>query len=142
MTGAPQRELILVVDFGSQYGQLIARRVREHHVFCQIVRHDLPVERMRALEPAGIIFTGGPASVYGAGAPSCDPKIFDLNVPILGICYGMQLACYLMGEKVSPGSSREFGRAKCRVIEPDELLAGVPEETVVWMSHVDQVEVS
>src|ERR1700722_18161952 len=96
----PDQELILVVDFGAQYCQLIARRVREQNVFCQIVRHDLSVERIRELKPAGIILSGGPASVYGKNAPSIDPEIFKLGVPILGICYGMQLACHLLGCKV------------------------------------------
>ncbi len=142
MTAVPERERVLIFDFGAQYGQLIARRVREQNVFCQMVRHDLPVERIKALEPSGIIFTGGPASVYGAGAPKCDPKLFELDVPILGICYGMQLACYLLGEKVAACSSREFGRAKCRILQPGGLFAGVPDETVVWMSHGDQVQVT
>src|SRR4051794_38542548 len=89
MKHTPEQERILILDFGSQYGQLIARRVREHNVFCQIVRHDLSATRIEALRPSGIILSGGPASVYGRGAPTCDPKIFDLNVPVLGICYGM-----------------------------------------------------
>src|SRR5438093_12959136 len=86
-------ERVLVLDFGSQYGQLIARRVREQNVFCQIARHDVSVERVRALEPRGIILSGGPSSVYDAGAPHCDPALFSLGIPVLGICYGMQLAC-------------------------------------------------
>jgi GMP synthase (glutamine-hydrolysing) len=141
MTRLPDTERILIFDFGSQYGQLIARRVREQNVFCQIVRNNLPADRIRELKPSGIILSGGPASVYAKDAPSCDPKIFDLNVPILGICYGMQLSCHLLGGKVSPARSREFGRAHCRVIEPDGLFAGLPEEMPVWMSHGDQVQV-
>src|ERR1700685_1234348 len=97
----PDQERILILDFGAQYGQLIARRVREQNVFCQLVRHDLSAERIAALKPAGIILSGGPASVYGANAPTCDPKIFELKIPVLGICYGMQLACHLLGGKVS-----------------------------------------
>jgi GMP synthase (glutamine-hydrolysing) len=138
-TAEPQR--ILIFDFGAQYGQLIARRVREQNVFCQLVRHDVSAERVRELAPKGIIFSGGPASVYEAGAPVCDPKIFELDIPILGICYGMQLACQTMGGKVKPGKSREFGRAQLRVKEADGIFADVPEETIVWMSHGDQVEV-
>src|SRR5215472_230630 len=84
-TGAPESERVLILDFGSQYGQLIARRVREQNVFCQIVRHDLSAERIAALQPRGLIFSGGPASVYEPGAPRCDPKIFDLGIPVLGI---------------------------------------------------------
>jgi GMP synthase (glutamine-hydrolysing) len=140
MSAVPQNERILVFDFGSQYGQLIARRVRELNVFCQIVRHDLPLERVRELKPRGIIFSGGPASVYDTQAPRCDPGIFDLGIPVLGICYGMQLACHLLGSPVKPSPSREFGRATCHVTEANGLFAGVPQETVVWMSHGDQVQ--
>jgi GMP synthase (glutamine-hydrolysing) len=139
MSALPDRERILIFDFGSQYGQLIARRVREQNVFCQVVRHDLPAERVRQLAPHGLIFSGGPASVYANGAPHCDPKVFDLGVPVLGICYGMQLACHLLGGEVKPAPSREFGRAVCRVKEANGLFAEVPSETVVWMSHGDQV---
>src|SRR5438552_17411804 len=96
----PETERILVFDFGSQYGQLIARRVREQNVFCQIVRHGLSADRVRELKPSGMIFSGGPASVYGQNAPSCDPRLFELGIPVLGICYGMQLACHLMGARV------------------------------------------
>ncbi|MCI0461638.1 MAG: glutamine-hydrolyzing GMP synthase [Gemmataceae bacterium] len=136
----PETERVLIFDFGSQYGQLIARRVREQNVFCQIVRHDLSAARVAELEPRGLIFSGGPASVYAPGAPHCDPKLFELDIPILGICYGMQLACQALGGQVQPGRSREFGRAHCRVTEADGLFAGVPEETIVWMSHGDQVQ--
>ncbi len=139
-TAPPEAELILIFDFGSQYGQLIARRVREQNVFCQIVRHDLSAARVAALKPRGLIFSGGPASVYEKGAPRCDPAVFDLGVPVLGICYGMQLACQALGGEVKPSASREFGRATCEVQEGDGLFAGVPEETVVWMSHGDQVQ--
>src|SRR5712691_3199853 len=100
-------ETVLVFDFGSQYGKLIARRVREQNVFCQIVRHALSAERVRELTPRGIILSGGPASVYEKGAPSCDPAIFELGIPVLGICYGMHLACQFLGDKVVPSRSRE-----------------------------------
>jgi GMP synthase (glutamine-hydrolysing) len=139
-TTAPEKELILIFDFGAQYAQLIARRVREQNVFCQIVRHDLSAQRVAELAPRGLILTGGPASVYAKGAPHCDPALFDLNVPVLGICYGMQLACQALGGEVRPAASREFGRASCHVRQTDGLFAGVPEETVVWMSHGDQVQ--
>jgi GMP synthase (glutamine-hydrolysing) len=135
----PDRERILILDFGSQYGQLIARRVREQNVFCQIVRHDLSAERVRELGPRGLILSGGPASVYEAGAPRCDPAIFQLDIPVLGICYGMQLACQALGGQVQASPSREFGRAYCYVDQPDGLFADVPTDTVVWMSHGDQV---
>jgi GMP synthase (glutamine-hydrolysing) len=136
----PHTETVVVLDYGGQTAQLIARRVREQNVFCQLVRHDLDVERVKALRPAGIILSGGPASVYEPGAPHCDPRIFELGVPVLGICYGMQLACHLLGSKVQSAKSREFGRAELRVVDADGLLADVPSETTVWMSHGDQVE--
>jgi GMP synthase (glutamine-hydrolysing) len=139
MTPVPESEKVLILDFGAQYGQLIARRVREQNVFCQLVRHDLPAERIAELKPSGLIFSGGPASVYAPGAPRCDPGILELGVPVLGICYGMQLACHLLGSPVRPAPSREFGRARCHVHEANGLFAGVPAETTVWMSHGDQV---
>ncbi len=137
---AAENETVLVLDFGSQYAQLIARRVREQNVFCQIVRHDLPASRIAELAPRGLILSGGPASVYEKGAPHCDPAIFGLGIPVLGICYGMQLACHLLGGEVKPGTHREFGRAVVRVREAAGLFAGVPAEMVVWMSHGDQVK--
>jgi GMP synthase (glutamine-hydrolysing) len=140
MIPAPENERILILDFGAQYVQLIARRVREQNVFCQIVRHDLPAARIAELRPKGLIFSGGPASVYEPGAPHCDPAIFDLGIPILGLCYGMQLACYFLGGEVKPGSARrEFGRAHLHLKEADGLFADVPKETAVWMSHGDHV---
>src|SRR3977135_4264089 len=93
-------ERVLVFDFGSQYAQLIARRVREQHVYCEIVRHDITAARVREIAPKGIILSGGPASVYAEGAPQCDPAIFGLGIPVLGICYGMQLMCQAMGGRV------------------------------------------
>src|ERR1700683_1698812 len=140
MTSLPETERVLIVDFGSQYSQLIARRVREQNVFCQIVRPDLTAERVAALKPQGLIFSGGPSTVCGAKAPHCDPALFRMGIPVLGICYGMQLACHTLGGAVKPAESREFGRAHCRIHEANGLFAGVPQETVVWMSHGDQVE--
>ena len=136
----PVERPVLVLDFGAQYVQLIARRVRERHTFARIVRHDISVERVRELNPLALILSGGPASVYEAGAPRCDPRLFELGVPVLGICYGMQLACEALGGKVEPNPAREFGRAECRVLDPDDpVFHGVPESTTVWMSHGDQV---
>jgi GMP synthase (glutamine-hydrolysing) len=140
MVGTGDREVVLILDFGAQYCQLIARRVREHHVFCQIVRHDLTAQRIAELAPRGIILSGGPASVYEKNAPKCDPAIFDLGIPILGICYGMQLGCQVLGEDVRPGVSREFGRTTMQVVEADGLFHDVPSDLTVWMSHGDQVQ--
>jgi GMP synthase (glutamine-hydrolysing) len=135
-----QQELVLIFDFGSQYAQLIARRVRELNVFCQIVRHDLPAARIAELHPKGIILSGGPASVYGPNAPTMDPAILGMNIPVLGLCYGMQLGCQILGAQVVPSNRREFGRAPIKVLDADKILAGVPRETIVWMSHGDQVK--
>jgi GMP synthase (glutamine-hydrolysing) len=132
-------EKVLILDFGSQYAQLIARRVRQQHVYCEIVRHDITAARIRELAPMGIILSGGPASVYEPGAPKCDPEIFRLGLPVLGICYGLHLACEALGGKVQGTPTREYGRAHCRITTPNELFAGVPEAIEVWMSHGDQV---
>jgi GMP synthase (glutamine-hydrolysing) len=132
-------ENVLVLDFGAQYAQLIARRVREQNVYCEIVRHDMEAEQIRRRAPRGLILSGGPSSVYEEGAPKCDPKIFQLGIPVLGICYGMQLACDALGGRVENSPAREFGRARVFVNSDSELFAGVPHETDVWMSHGDQV---
>ncbi len=137
-------ERILVLDFGSQYAQLIARRVREQHVFCEIVRHDILASRLRELAPKGLILSGGPASVYAPGAPQCDPALFDLGIPVLGICYGMQLLSQALGGRVQSNPVREYGRAHGTIDESSrdaaDLFAGVAQETQVWMSHGDQVD--
>ena len=133
-------ERILVFDFGSQYAQLIARRVREHHVYCEIVRHGLSADRVRELAPKGIILSGGPSSVYSGDAPRLDEDILRLGIPVLGICYGMQLACEALGGKVANTTSREYGRAHCRITSTGDLFANFPEQTEVWMSHGDQVQ--
>ncbi len=132
-------EKVLVLDFGSQYAQLIARRVREQQVYCEIVRHDITAERIQQIAPRGLILSGGPASVYEEGAPLCDPRIFRLGLPVLGICYGMQLACSALGGKVENAKAREYGRAHCRVTSHADLFEGLPDEIDVWMSHGDQV---
>lgn len=136
-----QSEQILILDFGSQYAQLIARRVREHRVFCRLVRHNLTAARIRELAPKGIILSGGPSSVYDAGAPKFDPGILDLGIPVLGICYGMQALCQTLGSQVKRADHREFGRAAVEVVTGGGLLDTVGEKnTTVWMSHGDQVE--
>ena len=136
---AHHEELILVLDFGGQTAQLIARRVRDQNVFCQLVRHDLPLDRIRELKPKGLILSGGPASVYDVGAPHVDPELFELGIPILGICYGLHLIGHFLGGQVQPGTKREFGRTECRITQPDPLFDGLPPSMTVWMSHGDQV---
>ncbi|MGA2172200.1 MAG: glutamine-hydrolyzing GMP synthase [Sedimentisphaerales bacterium] len=133
-------ETIAILDFGSQYGQLIARRVREHNVFSQIVAPGTPAKQLAKTNLKGIILSGGPASVYDKDAIKCDEKIFELGVPILGICYGMQLGCQILGCKVSPATSREFGRTNLSITDKTDLFAGLPDSTTVWASHGDQIE--
>lgn len=130
---------VLVLDFGSQYAQLIARRVREQNVYCEIVRHDISAEQVKRRNPSGLILSGGPNSVYEEGAPKCDPAIFEIGVPVLGICYGMQLVCETLGGKVTSVPAREYGRSRCRFDSSLELFTDLPDETDVWMSHGDQV---
>lgn len=132
-------ELILILDFGSQYTQLIARRVRELGVYSEIKPFDYPLGKIEQLYPKGIIFSGGPASVYHPEAPLVDEKIFDLNIPILGICYGLQVISYLLGGKVTQAESREYGHATLNIITPDKLLESVVLRSRVWMSHGDKV---
>ena len=135
-----EQEQILVLDFGSQYSQLIARRIRECHVYSQVLPFSTPVEKLRALKPRGIILSGGPCSVYEAGAPAVQRELFELGIPVLGICYGMQLMVQTLGGKVGPGTRREYGRAELRVTEADSpLLRGLPQASVMWMSHGDKV---
>ncbi len=137
-------QTIPILDFGSQYAQLIARRVREAGVYSELVRPTITVAELRAMNARGVILSGGPSSVYEPNAPRCDPALFDLGVPVLGICYGMQLGAYLLGGRVEPAAAREFGRAKLTVTAAadgtvDPLVRGLPAETTVWMSHGDQV---
>ncbi len=137
--GAGQSESIVILDFGSQYAQLIARRVRDKGVYSVLARPDVTADQLRGLNPKGLIFTGGPASVYEPGAPRCRGELLDLGVPILGICYGMQVGCQMLGADIKPAASREYGRARLTVTADDPLFRGVPAETTVWMSHGDQV---
>jgi GMP synthase (glutamine-hydrolysing) len=134
-----EREVIAIIDFGSQYGQLIARRVREHKVYSQIYQPSVKIEKLAQLGIKGIILSGGPASVYAANAPTCDERIFQLGVPVLGICYGMQIGCKILGAKVSPAHSREYGRTNVNITNTTDLFKGLSEHTTVWMSHGDQV---
>jgi len=132
-------ETIAILDFGSQYGQLIARRVREHNVYSTICRADITVEELSRLAPKGLILSGGPASVRDRNAPKCDEKIFELGVPILGICYGMQLGCRILGAEIVAAQSREYGRTNLSILDKSDLFANMPDSTTAWASHGDQV---
>ncbi|MBI5143035.1 MAG: glutamine-hydrolyzing GMP synthase [Nitrospirae bacterium] len=133
-------ESILVLDFGSQYTQLIARRIREGKVYSEIMPFNTPMEKIRAFSPKGIILSGGPSSVYDVEAPMIPREIFDLGVPVLGICYGMQLIAHLTGGKVSAAAKREYGRAELFIDDESDLLWGISSPSVVWMSHGDSIE--
>ncbi|NPV29059.1 MAG: glutamine-hydrolyzing GMP synthase [Firmicutes bacterium] len=135
-----KRDLVFVVDFGGQYTQLIARRIRELKVYCEIVPYTATWAELRERTPRGLVFSGGPASVYAPGAPRCDPALLAGEVPVLGICYGMQLMAHLLGGKVKRGEKREYGPARLTVIREDALFRGLPREIPVWMSHGDRVE--
>ncbi len=133
-----EKETVLVLDFGGQYNQLIARRVREAKVYCEVWPYNCDTARIKAAKPKGIIFTGGPNSVYGKGAPHCDKALFHMGIPILGICYGNQLMAHLLGGGVERGEKGEYGKAEIR-LKKSVLFEGVPEQTVCWMSHGDRV---
>jgi len=137
---APEPRPVLVLDFGAQYAQLIARRVRECHVYSEIVPFDVSVEALRVRRPAGLILSGGPASVFEEGAPSIDPGVFDLGVPVLGICYGQQLMAQALGGDVEATGAREYGGTDLAVREPGVLLEDLADHETVWMSHADTVE--
>ncbi len=132
-------EMIAILDFGSQYSQLIARRVREHNVYSEIFRADTPAKQLRQLPLKGLILSGGPASVYSKNAIECDRKIFELGLPILGICYGMQLGCKFLGGHVVPAQKREYGRTTLSIVDKSDLFAHLPDSITVWASHGDQV---
>ena len=134
------RHTVLILDFGSQYTQLIARRIREEHVYCEIHPFNLSLDRIKAMDPVAIILSGSPSSVINNG-PRCDSGVFSLPVPILGICYGMQLMAAALGGGVVQGDKREFGSARLRITHPDDpVLRGLPDDSTVWMSHGDKVK--
>jgi GMP synthase (glutamine-hydrolysing) len=140
MQPTPEQK-VLVLDFGAQYSQLIARRIRECHVYCELLPHDTPLAEIAARRPAGLVFSGGPPSVYEPGAPTIDPAVYNLGLPILGICYGMQLmARQLGGEVIAGGQQREYGKTDLEVHRPDALFEGLNRDLVCWMSHGDRVD--
>ncbi len=134
-----KRETIVVLDFGGQYNQLIARRVRECNVYCEIYSYKTDFEKIKALQPKGIIFTGGPNSCYEPGAPTYSREIFEMGVPILGICYGSQLMMHLLGGKVEKAPVREYGKIEVTVDQKSRLFGNVSEKTICWMSHNDYI---
>lgn len=134
------KEKIFVLDFGGQYNQLIARRVRDNGVYCEIHSYKMPLEDIKAANPRGIILTGGPNSVYGDDAILADPKLFELGIPILGICYGAQLMAHMLGGDVETAPTSEYGKTQMQVTyDKSKLMKDVPDETVVWMSHTDYI---
>ncbi len=139
LPGSPDNDLILVVDFGAQYAQLIARRVREANVYSEIVPRDMPVAEMLARKPKGIIFSGGPSSVHVEGAPTIDPSVYDSGVPVLGICYGCQLIAQQLGGEVRRTGTGEYGRTPVNIVDSSVLFANLPVEQEVWMSHGDSI---
>ncbi len=134
------REMIVVLDFGGQYNQLIARRVRECNVYCEVHPYDMDLNKLKGMNPKGIIFTGGPNSVYGEGSPLCDKAVFELGIPILGICYGSQLMAHLLGGSVATAPVSEYGKTEVEVDTASVLFDGVSPTTVCWMSHTDYIK--
>ena len=135
-----KKELILVIDFGGQYNQLIARRVRECNVYCEVHPYTLSLEKIKEMNPKGIIFTGGPNSVYGEDSPLCNKGLFEMGLPILGICYGSQLMSHMLGGKVSRAPVSEYGKTEVNINEDSKLFESVSSKTICWMSHTDYIE--
>jgi GMP synthase (glutamine-hydrolysing) len=131
------RQMIAILDFGSQYSELIARRIRETQVYSEVLSYRTTAEQLRQLNPKGIIFSGGPSSVYTPGAPECDPEIWHLGIPVLGVCYGMQLMVKQLGGNVQPADRKEYGKASLLIDDPTDLLTNVEDGTTMWMSHGD-----
>ncbi len=140
LTATLHEQPILILDFGSQYTQNIARKVREAQVFCEIYPYNKSINEIKALDPKGVILSGGPASVLEKNATLCDKKLFELDIPILGICYGMQLTAHMLNGKVSPADNREYGRAQLKIQEFSRLLKNVKSNSTIWMSHGDLIK--
>lgn len=132
--------MIIVLDFGGQYNQLIARRVRECNVYCEVHPYNMDIEKIKEMNPKGIIFTGGPNSVYGDDSPRCTQEMFELGVPVLGICYGSQLMSYILGGKVTTAPVSEYGKTEVEVDNNSVLFSDVSPKTICWMSHTDYIE--
>ena len=135
-----EREMVIVLDFGGQYNQLIARRVRECNVYCEVHPYTMSIEKIREMNPKGIIFTGGPNSVYGEDSPTCSSEIYELGIPILGICYGSQLMAHMNGGKVTTAPVSEYGKTEVEVDSSSVLFEDVSPKTICWMSHTDYIE--
>ncbi|MCI8801292.1 MAG: glutamine-hydrolyzing GMP synthase [Lachnospiraceae bacterium] len=134
-----EKELVIVIDFGGQYNQLVARRVRECNVYCEIYSYRTELEKIKAMNPRGIILTGGPSSCYEEGAASCSPELFDLGIPVLGLCYGAQLMMHTLGGEVARAAMQEYGKTEVDVDTTSELFADVAPHTICWMSHFDYI---
>ncbi len=134
-----QKELVVVIDFGGQYNQLVARRVRECNVYCEIYSYKVDLEKIKAMNPKGIILTGGPSSCYEEGAATCSKELFELGIPVLGLCYGAQLMSHVLGGRVERATVREYGKTEVSIDNGSALFAGVPAQTVCWMSHFDYI---
>ena len=135
-----EREEILIIDFGGQYNQLIARRVREKNVYCEVVPCTISIEKIKEKNPKGIIFTGGPSSIYQEDAPKCDEEVFKLGVPILGICYGMQFMAHTLGGNVKRAQKREYGQMNVELENDSKLFNGFNRNNICLMSHTDYVD--
>jgi GMP synthase (glutamine-hydrolysing) len=136
-TAELQRQIILILDFGSQYSELIARRIRETQVYSEVISYRTTAEQLKLLNPQGIILSGGPSSVYDTGAPQCDPGIWEMGIPVLGVCYGMQLMVQQLGGLVEKADRAEYGKAAIHIDDPTDLLTNVNEGSTMWMSHGD-----
>ena len=134
------QEKVIVIDFGGQYNQLVARRVRECNVYCEIYSYRTPIDQIKALNPKGIILTGGPNSCYEEGAPTYSKELFELGIPVLGLCYGAQIMNLILGGTVETAPVREYGKIETFIDgSKDKLFAGVDDSTIVWMSHNDYI---
>ena len=133
------RELVIVIDFGGQYNQLVARRVRECNVYCEIYSYKTDIEKIKEMNPKGIILTGGPNSCYEDGAPTYTKELFELGIPVLGLCYGAQLMQHILGGKVEKAPVREYGKTEVQIDTTSKLFKDVEEKTVCWMSHFDYI---